>query len=52
MEDITFKLTITEVNTILNALGNLPYVQVMELISKIQSQAQEQLASASAKQTG
>ncbi|WP_165500412.1 hypothetical protein [Pedobacter psychroterrae] len=44
MEEITLKLTIIEINTMLGALGNLPYVQVMELIAKIQEQAKEQLA--------
>lgn len=44
MEEITLKLTISETNSILGALGSLPYIQVMELIAKIQAQAKEQLA--------
>lgn len=43
MEEITLKLTINDTNSILGALGNLPYIQVMELIAKIQAQAKEQL---------
>ena len=36
-------LTIDQINTILNALGNAPYVQVSALIAEIQRQGQEQL---------
>lgn len=44
MEDaLHFKLTVDEANTILGALGNLPYVQVVNIITKLQTQAQEQL---------
>jgi len=38
-------LTINEVNTILQALGNAPYAQVFELIEKIRTQAQAQVQS-------
>lgn len=40
---MTLDLTINEVNLILQALGNAPYVQVFELVQKIQEQAKEQL---------
>ena len=36
-------LTIAEVNVIMQALGNAPYVQVAELIQKIREQAQPQI---------
>ena len=36
-------LTIAEVNIIMQALGNAPYVQVAELIQKIREQAQSQI---------
>lgn len=38
-------LTLTEANQILEALGNLPFRQVYQLISKIQHQAEAQLQS-------
>ena len=37
-------LTINEVNIIMQALGNAPYVQVAELVQKIREQAQPQVA--------
>jgi hypothetical protein len=37
-------LTITEINVVLQALGNMPYVQVFELVLKIREQVQPQLA--------
>ena len=40
---IELKLELTEVNGILMALGQMPYVQVKDLIAKIQVQAQGQL---------
>jgi hypothetical protein len=40
---IELKLELNEVNGILNALGQMPYVQVKDLIAKIQAQAQPQL---------
>jgi hypothetical protein len=39
------ELTINEINTIMQALGNLPYAQVFELVEKIREQVQPQLAS-------
>lgn len=40
---IEIKLSIEETNTILEALGQLPFSQVFQLISKIQNQAAQQL---------
>ena len=40
---LSLHLTLDEVNTILNALGGLPYVQVYTLIQKVQGQAGTQL---------
>lgn len=42
-DTLDFKLTVDEANTILGALGNLPYVQAVNIITKLQAQAQEQL---------
>lgn len=42
-KEISLKLTMEETNKIMTALGNLPYVQVFELISKIQQQASGQI---------
>lgn len=36
-------LTINEVNAIMQALGNMPYAQVFELVQKIREQAQAQI---------
>lgn len=43
-DTLDFKLTVDEANTILGALGNLPYVQVVNIVTKLQTQAQEQFA--------
>ena len=40
---ITLQLEISEVNGILTALGQMPYVQVKDLVLKIQVQAQPQV---------
>lgn len=42
MNEINLKLTVEEANTVLNALGNMPYGQVFQLIAKIHEQAAEQ----------
>ncbi len=42
MEKITLDITLEEANLILEALGNLPFVKVYALISKIQEQAGQQ----------
>lgn len=41
--EIEIKLTLGEINQILDALGSLPYRQVYQLIGKIQLQAESQL---------
>ena len=43
MEQISINLTIEEVNKILESLGQRPYVEVFQLISKIQAQAEAQV---------
>ncbi|MGN6531229.1 MAG: hypothetical protein ACTHK0_05710 [Ginsengibacter sp.] len=43
MKEINLSLKIEDVNLLLTALGNLPFIQVHELITKIQSQATPQL---------
>ena len=43
MKDIQLTLTLEEVNTLLNALGDQPYNQIYLLIAKIQSQGSTQL---------
>jgi hypothetical protein len=42
-EEITLKLKTEDINLILEGLGNLPFVRVYNLISKIQNQAAAQL---------
>lgn len=43
MEQIKLELTLDEVNNILAALGQQPYIKVAELIQKIQQQGASQL---------
>ena len=43
MEQISINLTIEEVNKILESLGQKPYVEVFQLVNKIQAQAEAQL---------
>ena len=43
MKEIILQLKVEEINLILTSLGNLPFIQVHELIGKIQTQASEQL---------
>jgi hypothetical protein len=40
---MTLTLTVDQINIVLNALGNAPYVQVANLIAEIQKQAEAQL---------
>lgn len=40
---LSIELTLEEINKIMTALGNLPYVQVYQIISKIQMQAGNQM---------
>lgn len=42
-KELTLQLTIEETNVVLEALGQLPFKTVFGLISKIQSQASQQL---------
>ena len=42
-QELTLTFTIEETNKILDALGNLPFKSVFNLINKIQSQASAQL---------
>ena len=44
MKAINLHVSIDETNLILEALGNLPFVKVFELIRKLQEQASQQLA--------
>jgi hypothetical protein len=43
-KEIELKLTVVEVNGILQALGQMPYAQVVSLVLKIQQQAQAQVS--------
>jgi hypothetical protein len=45
------ELTINEINIIMQALGNAPYVQVAELIQKIREQAHPQMVTPDPDQT-
>jgi hypothetical protein len=43
MDKIAINLSIEEINKIMTALGQMPYVQVYELIASLQQQVTEQL---------
>ena len=43
MEQISINLTLEEINQILESLGQRPYVEVFQLISKIKAQAEAQV---------
>jgi hypothetical protein len=43
MQKIKLELTIDETNLVLQALGNMPYQQVFQIINEIQQQASQQL---------
>lgn len=45
-KEIELKLTVAEVNGILQTLGQMPYTQVVSLVLKIQQQAQAQVSEA------
>ena len=45
MDQMKINLSLDETNIVLNALGDLPYKQVFQLIQKIQQQAGRQLES-------
>lgn len=42
-KEFNFTFTESEANAILQAIGNLPYVQAQPIIAKIQQQAQVQM---------
>jgi hypothetical protein len=42
MQEIQITVTLEEANLLLEALGQLPFVRVYQLIAKIQQQAQTQ----------
>ena len=44
IKEIELKLTVAEVNGIQQALGQMPYAQVVSLVLKIQQQAQAQVS--------
>lgn len=44
MQEIKLTLSLAEVNQILEALGQMPYIRVYELVTNIQQQAQTQLS--------
>lgn len=44
MENVTLKLSVQEINTIIKSLSNLPYNQVFDLIEKVHAQANSQLS--------
>lgn len=52
MTDIQLRLSIDELNLILEGVGNLPFARVYGLVGKIQSQAAEQLQAAQAASAG
>lgn len=52
MQDIQLRLTIDELNLILEGVGNLPFARVYGLVGKIQAQAAEQLQAAQAGGSG
>ena len=43
MPDITLRLSIDELNLVLEGIGNLPFARVFALVGKIQAQAGAQL---------
>ncbi len=49
MSKIALELHVEEINLILEALGNLPFIRVHELISKIHQQAAPQVNKPAAK---
>jgi hypothetical protein len=46
MSTIRLELPVDDVNLVLEALGKLPFVQVYQLIGRIQAQAQAQMQGA------
>ena len=44
--EITLRLTLDDINLILEGVGSLPFARVFALVSRIQTQAAEQLKAA------
>jgi hypothetical protein len=44
-DDLCFMVTVDEANLVMEALGELPFTRVCELIAKLQAQGRSQLAS-------
>lgn len=42
MNELTLKLTLDEINLVLNALGEQPFARVYQLVSKLQTQVNDQ----------
>lgn len=49
---VELSLTLAEVNQVLEALGNQPYVRVFQLIGKLQQQAEGQISGRSQASNG
>lgn len=43
MEKLKFEFTVEQVNLILSSLGRMPYEAVVQMITEVQKQAQEQI---------
>ena len=43
MNEIKLELSVDEINLCLSALGNMPFVQVTQLVEKIRTQALDQI---------
>lgn len=43
-QNIKMELSVEEVNIVLNALSSRPYIEVAELIAKIQTEGERQIA--------
>lgn len=43
-QTITFTLSVQEANSVLQALGQMPFAQVVELIDKLRKQGSEQVS--------
>ena len=43
MQEITLKLSIDDVNVVLEGLGNLPFARVYAIVGRVQEQAAHQL---------
>ncbi len=52
MTQVKLDLTLDETNLVLEALGNLPFVQVHQLIGKIHEQASSQVMPDNNKESG